>query len=180
MQTKILTAALAALLLAGSARAEDPKPAPAAKDSIMTYFRHLREALSQSAVAGERKKGGRRSTSVAAVRGASQSSTLGDPNEPTLKGDARSKKDKVSLAEDAEFAKGVDLILAGKTDEGVKALEAFKAAHPKSHVTDVQDALDHAKALTAAPAPEPAKAEAPKTEVPKADAPKADAAPTSK
>ena len=175
MQTKILTAALAALLLAGSARAEDPKPAPA-KDSIMTFFRHLKESLSQSAVQGERKKTGRRSNSVAAVRGASQSSTLGDPNEPTLKGDARAKKDKASMAEDAEFAKGVDLILAGKTDEGVKALEAFKAAHPKSHVTDVQDALDHAKALAVAPAPEPAKAEAPKAEAPKADAPKADAA----
>ncbi|MFI5345386.1 MAG: hypothetical protein ACHQ51_03325 [Elusimicrobiota bacterium] len=184
MRTKILIAALAALALSGSARAEDAKPAP--KDSIMTFFRHLRESLSQSAVQGERKKASRHSpNSVAAVRGEDQSSTLADPNEPTLLGDARSKKDKAAMAEDAEIAKGVDLILAGKTEAGVKALEAFKAAHPKSHAQEVSDAIERAKALPAAKpaeaaaAPEPAKPEAPKVEAPKPEAPK-DAAPDKK
>ena len=177
MQTKILTAALAALLLAGSARAQDAKPAAAASDSIMTFFKHLKESLSQSAVQGERKKSARRSGSVAAVRGASQSSSLGDPNETVLKGDVRSKKDKLAMAEDAEFSKGVDLILAGKTDEGVKALEDFKAKHPKSHNLDkVQQAIEQAKTLSAAKPAEAAAA--PAAEAPKAEAPKADAAKT--
>src|SRR5580704_15451754 len=105
MNARILSAALAALLLASSARAED-KPAPTARESVMTFFRHLKESLAQSAVQGERKKS--RIGSVAAVRGADQSSSLSDPNEPVLKGDARSKKNKAAMAEDAEFAKAVD------------------------------------------------------------------------
>ncbi|MDE2141304.1 MAG: hypothetical protein KGJ84_02685 [Elusimicrobia bacterium] len=167
MKTGLLIAALAAPALTVPARAEDPKPA--ATDSIMTFFRHLRESLSQSAVQAERKKSGRRSGSVAAVRGASQASSLGDPNETTLKGDVRSRKDKLVMAEDAEFAKGVDLILAGKTGEGVKALEDFKTAHPKSReLAKVQDAIDRAKGLPAAKpaeaaaAPEPVKPDAAK------------------
>ena len=188
MQTKILTAALAALLLAGAARAEDPKPAPApatTTQSVMTFFRHLKESLAQSAVQGERKKSPRHAAaSVAAVRGASQSSSLADPNEPVLKGDVRSKKDKAAMDEDAEISRGVDLVLAGKTDEGVKALEDFKAKHPKSRSLDkVQQAIEQAKALpaaekpaeTTAPAAEAPKAEAPKADAPKADAPKPDA-----
>ena len=148
MRIKIATAALAALLLTGSARGEDA-PAPTAKESILTYFRHLKESLSQSAVQGQRKRN--RVGSVAAVRGADQSSPLADPNEPALKGDARSKKDKAALAEDAEFARAVDLVLAGKADEGVKALEAFKAKHPKSRNLDkIQKAIDEAKGLDAA------------------------------
>ncbi len=149
MSMKIATAAFAALLLTGFARAEDAKPAPTARESVMTYFRHLKESLSQSAVQGQRKRN--RVGSVAAVRGADQSSPLADPNEPVLKGDARSKKDKISLAEDAEFAKAVDLVLAGKADEGVKELEAFKAKHPKSRNLDkIQKAIDEAKGLGAA------------------------------
>ena len=158
MNTKIMIAVLAALSLAGSARADDAKPAPTRKDSVMMFFKHLKEELSQSAVKGQRKKN--RVGSVAAVRGAEQSSPMADPNEPTLRGDARSKKDKIAMAEDAEFAKAVDLVVSGKTDAGVKALEAFRAAHPKSHSLDkVQEAIDQAKALSA-PKPEAAKAAA--------------------
>jgi hypothetical protein len=172
MQTKTLIAALAALTLAGPVRAQDAKPAASPKDSIMTFFKHLKESLSQSAVQGERKKNARRSGSVAAVRGASQSSSLGDPNEPVLKGDVRSRKDKLAMAEDAEFSKGVDLVLAGKTDEGVKALEDFKAKHPKSHnLEKVQQAIDQARALSAAKPAEAAAPDAAKPEAPKDDAP---------
>src|ERR1035437_811339 len=145
MNMKMIVAALAALLLAGPVRAED-KPAPTARESVMTFFRHLKDSLAQSAVQGERKKA--RVGMVAAVRGADQSSPLADPNEPGLKGDARSKKGKIALAEDAEFSKAVDLVINGKTDEGVKALEDFKAKHPKSHNMDkVQQAIDQAKSL---------------------------------
>ena len=182
MNMKITTAALAALLLAGSVRAEDAKPAPTAKESVMTFFRHLKESLAQSAVQGERKHN--RVGSVAAVRGADQSSPLADPNEPVLKGDARSKKGKLAMAEDAEFAAAVDLVLAGKTDDGVKALEAFKTKHPKSHsLAKVQQAIEEAKGMSAVPAPSPApaapaaaKADAVKVDAPKADAPAAPAA----
>ena len=190
MSMKITTAALAALLLAGSARAEDPKPAPTAKESVMTFFRHLKESLSESAVQGQRKHN--KVGSVAAVRGENQASSLADPNEPALKGDSRSRKEKLAKAEDAEFAKAVDLVLAGKSEEGVKALEEFKAKHPKSHSLDkVQEAIDAAKgmgaqksadavpapaaAVTAAaptgPAAPAATAAAPKADSPKADAP---------
>ena len=154
MNMKIATAALAALLLAGPVRADD-KPAPTVRESAMTFFRHLKESLTQSAVQSQRKKN--RVGSVAAVRGADQSSSpLGDPNEPVIKGDSRSRKEKLAQAEDAEFSKGVDLILTGKNDEGVAALEDFKTKHPKSRRLDkVQQAIAPAKA---------------------ADAPKADAA----
>ena len=192
MGMKITAAAFAALLLAGSVRAEDAKPAPTVKESVLTYFRHLKEALSQSAVQGQRKHN--RVGSVAAVRGADQSSPLADPNEPVLIGDASSKKEKAAMAEDAEFAKAVDLVLAGKTDDGVKALEAFRANHPKSRSLDkVQQAIDETKGLAAlksgdaVPAPASVAAAgmavpavASKTEAPKADAPASSAAPASK
>ena len=147
----------------------------------MTFFQHLKESLTQSAVQGQRKRN--RVGSVAAVRGAPQDSPLADPNEPVLKGDARSKKDKIAMAEDAEIEKAVDLVLTGKTDDGVKALEAFKSKHPKSHNLDkVQQAIEVAKGMgaqkpvdaAAAPSAAPAEVAAPAT-VPKADAPKVDA-----
>jgi hypothetical protein len=189
MSMKITTAAFAAILLAGSVRAEDPKPAPTAKESVMTFFRHLKESLSESAVQGQRKHN--KVGSVAAVRGAGQASSLGDPNEPALKGDARSRKEKLAKAEDAEFAKAVDLILAGKSEDGIKALEDFKAKYPKSRSLDkVQEAIDAAKGMgaqksaDAVPAPEPAAAATPAAPAapavtaaaPKADAPPAPAA----
>jgi TolA-binding protein len=113
----------------------------------MTFFKHLKESLSESAVQGQRKKG--RVGSVAAVRGESQVSALADPNEPVLKGDPRAKKDKLAAAEDSEFAKAVDFVLAGKVEEGVKALQEFTAKYPKSRNLDkVQQAINQAKELT--------------------------------
>ena len=157
MNKNILAAILSALLLTSVARAED-KPAPTAKESIMTFFKNLKSTLSQSAVQGERKKA-RGAGSVAAVRGAGQYSELADPNEPILKGDVRAKRAKKALAEDAEFEKAVSLVLAGKTDEGIKALEAFKVKYPKSRsLASVDEAIAKAKALAAE------KAESPKAE----------------
>lgn len=192
MMIKLMTAALAALLLAGSAAAQDAKPAPTARESFMTFFRHLKETLSESAVQGERKHN--RVGSVAAVRGADQSSSLADPDETVLMGDSRSRKEKIALAEDAEFAKAVDLVIGGKTEDGIKALEAFEAKHPKSRSLDkVRQAIDQAKGLlalrpaeavpapaavaSAVPSPAASAAEAPSVKVvaPKAEAPKAGA-----
>lgn len=174
MNAKIISAALAALILSAPAMADDkPAPTPTTRESVMTFFRHLKESLAQSAVQGERKKN--RSGSVAAVRGADQSSPLADPNEPVLKGDLRSRKDKMAAAEDAEFSKGVDLVLAGKTADGVKALEDFKTNHPKSHSLDkVQQAIDLAKTMGADKAQaSAAPAQATKMDAPKADSPAA-------
>lgn len=157
MNKSILIAALGALLLTGAARAEE-KTAPTAKESIMTFFKHLKSSLAKSSVQGERKRA-RGAGSVAAVRGAGQYSELADPNETSLKGDSRAKRNKAAMAEDAEFEKAVSLILAGKNDEGVKALEEFKAKHPKSrNIAAVNEAIEKAKALAAE------KAEAPKEE----------------
>ncbi len=163
MSAKTTAAALAALLLAGPVlAAEAPAPAPTSRESILTFFRHLRDALSQTAVNAQRKPS--RFGSVAAVRGADQSSSLSDPDKTTLKGDAASRRERRALAEDAEMKKGVDLILAGKLDDGIKALEAFKTGHPKSRrLAKVDEALAQAQALkgeapaAAAPGGVPAK-----------------------
>jgi len=186
MSMKITIAAFAAFLLAAPVRADDAKSAPTATESVMTFFRHLKDSLAQSAVQGQRKRA--RVGSVAAVRGGDQSSPLADPNEPVLKGDARSRKDKAAAAEDAEFTKAVDLVLAGKTDDGVRALEAFKSNHPKSRSLDkVQQAIDATKGLLAqksadaVPPPAAATIPAPASAVkPDAPAAAASAAPAGK
>ena len=148
MKTQMIVGVLAGLLFAGVLRAQET-PAPTSKQSIITFFKHLKESLTTSAVSGHRKKG--RVGAVAAVRGANQKTTLADPNEPILKGDSRAKKEVSAAAEDAEFAAAVDLILRDKTDDGVKALEDFKAKHPKSrNLEKIQEAIDQAKALKAA------------------------------
>ena len=149
MNATILPAALAALLLAAPARAENKGPA-AKGGSVFTFFKNLKSSLAQSAVAGERKKG--RTGSVAAVRGEDQakgSKSAADPNDTTLKGASSARKAKASAAEDKEFEAAVDLIIAGKTDEGVKALEEFKAKHPKSrNLPKVDEAIAQAKAMS--------------------------------
>lgn len=153
MKTSAAVAALIACLTVVSARADDksnaaaaPAAAPSAHESIMTFFKNLKNSLAQSAVATERKKN--RVGSVAAVRGAGQYSNLSDPNTPTLKDDAKAKRAKAQMAEDAELEKAVDMILKGDTDNGIKSLDAFKAKHPKSHsLAKVEEALGQAKSL---------------------------------
>lgn len=139
----------AAVFLSGvltSSHAQTPAKADP-KESIMTFFKHLKDSLSQSAVSGERKKG--RTAAVAAVRGKEQTSAAANPDETILKGDAKSAKAKLSRAEDAEFGKAVQLILDGKNEDGIKELEAFKAKHPKTHKLDeIQKAIDEARALS--------------------------------
>lgn len=110
------------------------------------FFKNLKNTLSQSAVGGERKRG--RSAAVAAVRGRPQRD-MADPNEPTLKGDAKSAKAKKEMALDAELEASVDLLSKGQLGEGLKGLEAFKISHQKHRSGDVDRAIDGAKAMIA-------------------------------
>lgn len=141
MKTLIIAAILAGLAV--PSKAEEAK-----KQSWSEYFKMLKTSLSQSAVSGERKKG-KNAQGVAAVRGAGQDKGIADPNEPGLKGDAKSGRLKRDLAYDAELAAAVELVEKGKFDEGIKALETFQSAHPKHKAEDVAKALEGAKAMKA-------------------------------
>lgn len=142
---KILLTAVLAALVAVSARAEDKaKPAPApAKSSWSQFLKNVRNSLSRSAVGGERNA--TRGSQVAAVRGKKQKN-MADPNEPTLKGDRRSAKDKMDAQYDAELDASVELLEKGEVEKGIKGLEAFKAAHPKHRAEDVDKLIEGAKA----------------------------------
>jgi TolA-binding protein len=178
VKIKMTAATLAALLWAVSVRADDAKlaaaaadPAPAApaaaaaptvQESVMTFLKNLKLALTQSAVAEQRNKTNS-TAAVAAVRGKDQTSDLANPDEPSIKGDVAAAKAAKLRAEDAEFEKALDLILAGKIDDGIKALETFKIKHPKSHsLPSVQEAIDKARSLQPdKPAAAPANAAVP-------------------
>ena len=144
----ILTAVVAAFLVL-PARAEEAAPALRAKAAWTDFFRNFKNSLTQSSVGGERKKG-RRAQGVAAVRGDDQSKkNIADPNEPGLRGDAKSAKARKELAYDAELEASIDQLGKGKLEEGLKGLQAFKASHPKHRVEDVDKAIDGAKAMIA-------------------------------
>jgi hypothetical protein len=146
----ILTAVIAAMLVI-PARAEQKDAVPV-KSGWSDFFKNLKSSLAQSAVSGERKKG-HGATSVAAVRGEGQAKkNIADPNEPGLKGDSKSARVKKEIGYDKEFEAAVDLVTAGKPEEGLKGFEAFKAKHPKYKTEDVDKAIEGAKAMIAAPA----------------------------
>lgn len=152
---KLILAAALASLLAVPARA-DEKAAVPAKSGWSDFFKNLKNTLSQSAVGGERKKG-RGAQGVAAVRGAGQAKrNIADPNEPGLRGDSKSARAKREMAYDLELEKAIDLLGAGKAEEGLKGLEAFKAAHPKHRTEDVDKAIEGAKAMIAEKSAAPA------------------------
>lgn len=156
----ILTAVIAAMLVIPARADENAAPATA-KSGWSDFFKNLKNTLAQSAVGGERKKG-RGARGVAAVRGAGQGKrNIADPNEPGLMGDAKSAKVKKEMGYDLELESAVDQVAAGKPEEGLKALEKFKAAHPKHRAADVDKAIEGAKAMIAekgaAPAEEAAK-----------------------
>lgn len=142
----ILTAALALALIAPARADEAPKPA-AAKSSWATFLKNFRDSLAQSAVSGERKKT-RGAQGVAAVRGKKQKN-IADPNEPGLKGDAGSAKERKARLLDDELAPSVELLAAGKFEAALIGLEKFKASHPKHMTEDVDKAIEGAKAQIA-------------------------------
>jgi hypothetical protein len=142
---KLAAILLVAALLAPAlpARAED-KPAKPAVGGFAGFLKNLKEKLEKSAVSGERKKG----RAVAAVRGAGQKSELADPNEPSLKGDMRSRKLKQQMAEDEELLKATQLAEQGKHADALAAFQAFQKKHPKSHKEEVAQAIDELSKLS--------------------------------
>lgn len=153
---KLTLIAVLAAMLAIPARAEDKPAAAPAKSGWSDFLKNLKNALAQSAVSGERKKA-RGAQGVAAVRGREQGKrNIADPNEPGLMGDAKSAKVKKEMAWDMELEAAVDQLSAGKAEEGLKALESFKAAHPKHRTEDVDKAIEGAKAMIAEKAAAPA------------------------
>lgn len=136
---KLAAIALVAALLAPAlpARAEEKAAAKPALTGFAGFLKNLRLKLEQSAVAAERKKG----RSVAAVRGASQKSELADPNEPSLKGDMRSRRLKQQMKVDEELLAATKLAEQGKSAEALAAFKAFQKAHPKAHKDEVAQAI---------------------------------------
>ncbi|MBI2386058.1 MAG: hypothetical protein HYV14_08590 [Elusimicrobia bacterium] len=151
----IITAVIAAMLVIPARADEKAAPAPA-KSGWADFFKNLKSTLAESAVGGERKRG-RGARGVAAVRGAGQGKkNIADPNEPGLMGDAKSAKVKKEMAYDLELEAAVDQVAGGKAEDGLKALEKFKASHPKHRAADVDKAIEGAKAMIAEQAAAPA------------------------
>ncbi|UPT74281.1 MAG: hypothetical protein M0D55_00505 [Elusimicrobiota bacterium] len=151
MKTLIIAVILAALAVTSHAQAQEAK-----KTGWGDFFKNLKNSLSQSAVSSERKRG-RNAQGVAAVRGDDQSKkNFADPNEPGLKGDAKSAKVRREMAYDQELEAAIDLVNKGKLDESLKALENFKTAHPKHKTADVDKAIEGVKAMQAEKAAAPA------------------------
>lgn len=139
---KLSIAVLAALLCA-------PLPVRAADDSasavakLSTWFNNLKQGLQQSANSGRYSR--RRSSAVAAVRGNKQEEV--DPDRPEWKRSTRSEKAELRK-EKNELAAAVDMIVAGKYEEGANAITAFETAHPKSPLLeDAKKAKENAALL---------------------------------
>ncbi|MBI5629822.1 MAG: hypothetical protein HY921_02930 [Elusimicrobia bacterium] len=96
--------------------------------SLKSWFQHLKEGLSESAVADRYQKGAK-VTAVAAVRGSPQEAV--NPDKPAWKTGKKSKKDALCRAEMRELSQVADFALEGKTAEAEQTFAAFKAAHPK-------------------------------------------------
>jgi len=147
MKCIMIVVVAATLAVEASAQAQD-KPAQG-KTSWSAFFKTLRTSLQASAVSGQQKKG-RNAAAVAAVRGNEQAKkNIADPNEPGLKGDNKAKKAAKELALNAEFDKAVNLIIDGKPEEGLTALEKIKAANKGYKVDDMNKAIEGAKAMIA-------------------------------
>lgn len=185
---KTLAAALiiaASVLCASSGRAAEEEGSKLA--ALSSWFKNFKNGLADSAVRG--KYQARRISTTAAVRGKEQGNV--DPDRPEWKRSSRSenvqqRKERVALAA------AIDLIVAGKFDDGQSALEAFEKDYPRSGLLpEAKEARENALLLAklrgaAGPAdPEasttPAEsAPAEKSEAPeKADGPKAGSEPVS-
>lgn len=142
----ILIVAIAAVLAMPAAAEEK---AAVKQQSWGAFFKNLRSSLSSSAVSGQHKKG-RNAAAVAAVRGDDQAKkNIADPNEPGLKGDSKARKAQKEMALNKEFESAVNLVIDGKPEEGLKALETLKAANPKYKTEDMDKAIEGAKAMIA-------------------------------
>ncbi|MFA6002507.1 MAG: hypothetical protein WC881_00410 [Elusimicrobiota bacterium] len=137
-------------------------------DSLTTYFKNLKQGLTDSSVEGQYQRG--RGTVVAAVRGQAQDDGKAELDKPLMKDPAQERKRKQERAERREFEKAVDLINEGKLGEGIAALEAFEKAHPKSaRLAEVREARAKALELKEAQKAEAVTSEAAKPETAKPD-----------
>ncbi len=134
---------VAAFIFCAPLRAEEPK----AVSALRSWFKHLKEGLSESSVSEHYQ---RRTSlaAVAAVRGSEQDAV--DPKAPVFLSSERMRRSKQLRAERAELSSAVDLILAGKLQEGEAGLDAFAKAHPKSPLlADARQAREKAQELEA-------------------------------
>lgn len=117
--------------------------------SIQTWFLHLKQGLSDSAVRS-RYQTHRGATAVAAVRGAKQDAA--DADHPQWETMTKAQREALKK-ERLEFAADVDLALSGKVAQAGAGFDAFEKAHPKSrYLADVRQARERLKGLSAAPA----------------------------
>lgn len=161
MNKKAIVISLLLALAAPAARSEEAKEAPGKMSSLMMYFKNLKLGLTDSAVRARYQKG--RSAAVAAVRGSDQDDSKADLNKPQMKDPSKTRSARQEKKERAAFESAVDLIMAGKPDEGIAALDAFEKAYPKSsELSGVRAARSKAQELKDAQgsaAPESAKAQ---------------------
>ncbi|MBI5242674.1 MAG: hypothetical protein HY922_03190 [Elusimicrobia bacterium] len=137
----VIGAVLLSLVIAApvfAAESAPEKPAQAAKPkakSGLKWFKQLMQGLQKSAVEGHHRKV--RISAVASVRGEPQEKSKGLYWKGSLSEKQAAQYDK----ERQEFAAAVELIIAGKLDEGGAKLDAFEGDHPKSKLLkEVQDA----------------------------------------
>lgn len=155
-------------LLSGSPAVRAEEAPKDAKSRFMMFFKNLKDGLRESSVKGMHQKG--KVTAVAAVRGAPQDDTRGDVNQPSMKEPMKSKKAKQARKERGAFEEAVDLITAGKVDEGDAKLAAFEKTYPNSPMIEsVQEARAQVQALKGtAPSAEPTAPEKPAETAPAA------------
>lgn len=111
----------------------------AADDVSKTWFEHALQGL-KSRVTRAYESKTVRVTAVAAVRGAETGAR--DPMQPYWKGGISGKAAEKFEAERKDFADALDLIVAGKTDDGAKLLMEFERKHPGSVLLpDVKEAI---------------------------------------
>ena len=129
-----MAAALILILGASIARGAEgtakPKTAVEIPDSARTWLLHLKEALTQTTLAGDYQKGD--VAEVAAVRGAPQQAV--DPDAPVWKGGFSDKARAELKTERAALAQGVELILDGHAAEGREKILAFETQYPRSRL----------------------------------------------
>ncbi|MDE1975830.1 MAG: hypothetical protein KGI84_01055, partial [Elusimicrobia bacterium] len=126
--------------------AEKAKAAVEIPDSAKTWLLHLKEALTQTTLAGDYQKGD--VAEVAAVRGAPQQAV--EPA-PVWKGGFSDQARAELKTERAALAQGVKLILDGHAAEGREKILAFETQYPRSRLRGAaEEALR--KAVSAPPA----------------------------
>ena len=130
--------------------AVEQQPVPSRWDGVKTWFQHFKEGLESTGAERNYQRRNVRVTAVAAVRGGKQ--RLDNPNKPYVKGKLDAKLEASLKKERAELESAVQLVLAGKPEDGLTQLNAFEKAHPSSiYLEDVRAAREKIKEIKALP-----------------------------